>query len=188
MPYVYVIRSEIVEKGASALIAETVVRVPDHSINPLVKNYHWGDFTKGLFEAKDQSYETVILADIDGNITEGPGFNVFAVKGETVITSDHGALGGISRKTVLEMAKKQGLEIEVRALPKSEFLQADEVFISSSGGGVIPIVNVNGTIYANGTCGPITQKLHSTYWAWTKERQYRTEIDYQNYKITNKHE
>ena len=121
MPYVYVIRSEIVEKGASALIAETVVRVPDHSINPLVKNYHWGDFTKGLFEAKDQSYETVILADIDGNITEGPGFNVFAVKGETVITSDHGALGGISRKTVLEMAKKQGLEIEVRALPKSEF-------------------------------------------------------------------
>jgi branched-chain amino acid aminotransferase len=92
--------------------------MPDHSINPLVKNYHWGDFTNGLFEAKDQNYETVILADIDGNITESPGFNVFAVKGKTVITSDHGALSGISRKIVLEMAEKQGLKTEMRLLSK----------------------------------------------------------------------
>ena len=41
-----------------------------------------------------------------------------------------------------------------------------------------PIVNVNGTIYANGTCGPITQKLQTTYWDWTSKKEYRTEITY----------
>ena len=55
-------------------------RIPEESVNPYVKNYHWGDFTQGIFEAKDKNYETVILLDFDGNVTEGPGFNVFAIK------------------------------------------------------------------------------------------------------------
>ena len=74
------IKPEIATKGTSAWIPQKVRRIPHNSVNPRIKNYHWGDFTSGLFEAKDNGAETVILQDQEGNITEGPGFNVFMNK------------------------------------------------------------------------------------------------------------
>ena len=178
VPYVHIIKPELISTNATALIAQSVRRIPDDSVNPLTKNYHWADFTKGLFEAKDNNYETVILADHDNNITEGPGFNVFAVINNKIVTSNHGVLAGISRRTVLEMAASLNIKTEIRNLFVDELLDADEVFISTSGGGVIPLIKVNDTIYANGACGPLTHKLNSTYWEWMASPTYRTDIDY----------
>ena len=179
VPYVHVIKPEIVEQGATAWIAQNAYRIPENSVNPRVKNYHWGDFTQGIFEAKDKNYETVILLDYDGNVTEGPGFNVFAVKDKVLITPDRGVLAGVSRKTVLEMAEHLGINTSVRSLSVEEFLEADEVFLSSSGGGVIPIIRVNETIFGNGASGPISVQLNETYWAWTTLEKYRDPIDYE---------
>ena len=178
VPYVHIIKPEIVEQGATAWIAQNAYRIPENSVNPLVKNYHWGDFTQGIFEAKDKNYETVILLDYDGNITEGPGFNVFAVKDEVLITPDRGVLAGVSRKTVLEMAEHLGINTSVRSLSVEELLDADEVFLSSSGGGVIPIIRVNERIFGNGASGPISVQLNETYWKWTSLEKYRDPIDY----------
>ena len=178
VPYVHIIKPEIVEQGATAWIAQNAYRIPENSVNPLVKNYHWGDFTQGLFEAKDKNYETVILLDYDGNVTEGPGFNVFAVKDKVLITPDRGVLAGVSRKTVLEMADHFGIKTCVRSLSVEELLEADEVFLSSSGGGVIPIIRVNETIFGNGASGPISVQLNETYWNWTTLGKYRDPIDY----------
>ncbi len=178
VPYVHVIRPEVVEQGATAWIAQNAYRIPENSVNPRVKNYHWGDFTQGIFEAKDKNYETVILLDYDGNVTEGPGFNVFAVKDKILITPDRGVLAGVSRKTVLEMAEHLGINTSVRSLSVEEFLEADEVFLSSSGGGVIPIIRVNETIFGNGASGPISVQLNETYWKWTTLEKYRDPIDY----------
>ena len=178
VPYVHIIKPEIVEQGATAWIAQNAYRIPENSVNPLVKNYHWGDFTHGLFEAKDKNYETVILLDYDGNVTEGPGFNVFAVKDKVLITPDRGVLAGVSRKTVLEMADHLGIKTCVRSLSVEELLEADEVFLSSSGGGVIPIIRVNETIFGNGASGPISVQLNETYWNWTTLEKYRDPIDY----------
>ena len=179
VPYVHVIKPEVVEQGATAWIAQNAYRIPENSINPRVKNYHWGDFTQGIFEAKDKNYETVILLDYDGNVTEGPGFNVFAVKDKVLITPDRGVLAGVSRKTVLEMAEHLGINTSVRSLSVEELLEADEVFLSSSGGGVIPIIRVNETIFGNGASGPISVQLNETYWAWTTLEKYRDPIDYE---------
>ena len=178
VPYVHIIKPEIVEQGATAWIAQNAYRIPENSVNPLVKNYHWGDFTQGIFEAKDKNYETVILLDYDGNVTEGPGFNVFAVKDKVLITPDRGVLAGVSRKTVLEMADYLGINTSVRPLSVEELLEADEVFLSSSGGGVIPIIRVNETIFGNGASGPISVQLNETYWNWTTLEKYRDPIDY----------
>ena len=179
VPYVHVIKPEVVEQGATAWIAQNAYRIPENSVNPRVKNYHWGDFTQGIFEAKDKNYETVILLDYDGNVTEGPGFNVFAVKDKVLITPDRGVLAGVSRKTVLEIAEHLGINTSVRSLSVEEFLEADEVFLSSSGGGVIPIIRVNETIFGNGASGPISVQLNETYWAWTTLEKYRDPIDYE---------
>ena len=178
VPYVHIIKPEVVEKGATAWIAQNAYRIPENSVNPLVKNYHWGDFTQGIFEAKDKDYETVILLDYDGNVTEGPGFNVFAVKDKVLITPDRGVLAGVSRKTVLEMAEHLGINTSIRSLSVEELLEADEVFLSSSGGGVIPIIRVNETIFGNGASGPISVQLNKTYWTWTTLEKYRDPIDY----------
>jgi len=178
VPYVHIIKPETVAQGATAWIAQNAYRIPENSVNPRVKNYHWGDFTQGIFEAKDKNYETVILLDYDGNVTEGPGFNVFAVKDNVLITPDRGVLAGVSRKTVLEMAEHLGINTSVRSLSVEELLEADEVFLSSSGGGVIPIIRVNETIFGNGASGPISVQLNETYWKWTTLEKYRDPIDY----------
>ena len=178
VPYVHIIKPEIVEQGATAWIAQNAYRIPENSVNPRVKNYHWGDFTQGIFEAKDKNYETVILLDYYGNVTEGPGFNVFAVKDKVLITPDRGVLAGVSRKTVLEMAEHLGINTSVRSLSVEELLEADEVFLSSSGGGVIPIIRVNETIFGNGASGPISVQLNETYWKWTTLEKYRDPINY----------
>ena len=148
VPYIHVISPEAVRRGASALISGSFTRIEKSSIDPTIKNYHWGDFTRGLFEAKEQKFETAILTDKKGNITEGPGFNVFIVKEGTLITPKEGVLLGITRRTVLEIAEELRLRTEVRNLSKGELLKADEVFISSSAGGVIPLVKVNKTTYS----------------------------------------
>ena len=178
VPYIHIMRPELPPERRTAWIAKHVTRIPETSIDPRVKNYHWGDFTAGLFEAKDKGYETVILLDEAGQVTEGPGFNVFAVKGDRLITSDHGMLEGISRRTVLEMATELGLATEIRPLPLAEFMDADEIFISSSGGGVIALTRVDDRIYNNGAAGPVATALHETYWNWMKRPQMRTEIPY----------
>ena len=178
VPYVNIIKPEIAKNGASAWISDTVKRIPEDSVNPRNKNYHWGDLTKGLFEAKDNDAETVILVNHQDYITEGPGFNVFAVKDGKVITSDHGVLEGISRQTILDICDELSLEKEVRPISREEFMEADEIFLTTSSGGVVPITKVNDRVFSNDAPGEMTVKLMECYWNWTKNDNLRIEITY----------
>lgn len=178
VPYVHVIKPDIAEAGASVYLSKTTRRIPEDSVNPVAKNYHWGDFTQGLFEAKDAGFETVLLPDHAGNVTEGPGFNVFALKGDTVVTPDRGVLHGITRRTVLELATEAGLTVEERALPIDELLEADEVFLSSSGGGVTPVARINDRQFSNGAAGPVGLQLRTAYFTRLEDPRFRTEIAY----------
>ncbi len=179
VPFIWVITPEMAERGARLMIAKDTRRIAADSVDPTVKNYHWGDFTRGLFEAKDAGFDSVILLDHAGNVTEGPGFNVFAVKGGTVITPDRGTLRGISQRTVLELAEEEGLKTEVRPLPIEEFYQADEVFLSTTGGGVRPVVAIDERVYGNGQNGEIATRLFKRYWQWHDEGRYSTAVDYE---------
>lgn len=178
VPYVHIVKPALAEKGTSVWVAKSVRRIPRDSVDPRAKNYHWGDFTSGLFEAKERGFETTLLLDHDGNVTEGPGFNVFAVFGDRIVTSDHGVLHGITRATAIEMARARGLTVETRPLPLEEFLQADEVFLSSSGGGVIPVVQVDEHSFSNGAPGPVALALRQTYFEWLEEPRFRSPLQY----------
>ena len=176
VPYVHVVQPELAQAGVRVMLSETVRRIPQDSVNPRVKNYHWGDFTQGLFEAKEAGFETVVLSDHAGNVTEGPGFNLFALKGNRVITPDKGVLHGITRRTVLELAAQQGLMVEERALPLAELMEADEVFLSSSGGGVIPVARLNDRIFSNDAAGPVALSLRAAYWALTEDPAFTSPV------------
>ncbi|WP_246518869.1 aminotransferase class IV [Ancylobacter lacus] len=109
VPWVDVIKPDVQERGAHLLVAQ-VPRISQNSLDPTLKNYMWRDFTRGMFEAKDKGFDTAILLDSDGYLTEGAGFNVFIVKDNKVITPDRGALRGITRLSVLDLCPELGLE------------------------------------------------------------------------------
>ena len=187
VPYVNIIKPEIAKEGASAWISDEVKRIPEESVNPRNKNYHWGDLTKGLFEAKDNGAETVILTDQNNFVTEGPGFNVFAVKDNVVITPKHGVLEGISRLTILDICDELSIQKQVRPITKEEFMESDEIFISTSSGGVVPITKVNNRIFSNNVPGEMTNKLLKCYWNWTEKSELRIEINYNEKKLKANH-
>ena len=72
-------------------------RIPEQCVNPRAKNFHWADMTRAMFEAYDKGAAHLVLLDHDGIVTEGPGFNVFAVTNGEVATPDRGVLEGITR-------------------------------------------------------------------------------------------
>jgi branched-chain amino acid aminotransferase len=87
-------------------------------------------------------------------------------------------LEGVSRRTVIEMAHSLSIEVQVRTLPADELRAATEVFISTSGGGVLPVTVVDKQVVGDGKPGPMTGKLIQTYWDWHTLPAYSLPIDY----------
>lgn len=177
VPFVWLANEQQRREGLHVMISD-VQRIPAQSVDPKAKNYHWNDLTMGLFGALDAGADTVLLVDAHGNVVEGPGFNVFCVKDGVVATPDAGMLEGISRRTVIEMAQSLKMPVQTRAVTVQEVRVADEVFLSTSGGGVLPVTRVDNQAVANGQPGPITRALVDTYWAWHAKPAYNMAIDY----------
>ena len=134
--------------------------------------------TRALFEAQDKGADNPVLLDLDGNVTEGPGFNVFAVTDGVVATPDRGVLEGITRLSVIQLCEKLGLRCEVRTVPLAELRNADEVFISSTAGGVMGVTRLDERILGNDRPGPVTERLHDAYWRFRREGWCCEPIDY----------
>jgi branched-chain amino acid aminotransferase len=163
VPFIWIADPAKQERGLHAVIADRQ-RIAPSSVDPTVKNYHWLDLQVGLLEAYERGGETVILTDAEGNVVEGPGFNVFAVHDGAISTPDSGVLQGITRRTVIELANEHGLPIEERSVPAASLRRADEVFLSSTAGGIIPVTMVDGEVVGEGEPGPVTLSLRDAYW------------------------
>lgn len=161
IPFVYILKPG--QPGLSVLISERQ-RISARSFDPRVKNYLWLDMVMGLYEAYDHGAESVILVDDRGNLCEGPGFNIFLVRGNRLSTPRAGVLEGITRKTVMELASNLGLPMMEADLAVNLALEADEVFATSTAGGIMPITRVNNRRVGNGEPGAITQQLITAYW------------------------
>ena len=176
LPFVWIAPPEKQREGIDLFVSRRQRIAPD-SVDPTVKNYHWLDLVQSLFDAYDQGADTSCVVDAGGNITEGPGFNVFIVRDGVVSTADRGVLEGISRRTVIELCGRLGIPLRQRPIPADELAAADEVFLSSTGGGVLPIARINGQPLAEFP-GPVTQRLHDAYWALHDDPAYREPVRY----------
>jgi branched-chain amino acid aminotransferase len=177
VPYVWIANEDQRRRGLNVIVS-TVQRIPPRSVNPTAKNYHWNDLTMGLLGALDAGGDTVLLTDQEGNVVEGPGFNIFAVIQGALVTPREGVLEGITRRTVIEIAASLGIPVQLRALPANELRNAQESFLSSSGGGVLPVTQVDGQPIGSGVPGPVTRQLLETYWAWHRDPRYSTPVQY----------
>ncbi len=176
-PWVWVFPEEVITRGAHLIIPDTI-RIPARSVDPRVKNYHWGDMTYGLFEAEDAGADNALLTDADGFICEGPGFNVFALIDGVAVTPDRGALEGITRRTVLEVCAELGIPTEIRPITIEEFKSADEAFACTTGGGIMPIRRLDARIYGNDAPGPRTLEIKQRYWDWHARPDLCLRVDY----------
>jgi len=178
VPFVWVFLEDVVERGARLQVPDAPVRISQDSVDPTAKNYHWGDFTQGLFAAKETGFDNTLLLDNQGLVTEGPGFNVFMVKDGMVKTPRKGVLRGITRKVALEICTSHSLPCSEADISFEEFMEADEVFVTTTGGGAVAVTQINNRTFSNGGTGEITKQISDTYWQWHKDPVMSEEVRY----------
>ncbi|HKW79689.1 MAG TPA: branched-chain amino acid transaminase [Casimicrobiaceae bacterium] len=115
-------------------------------------------------EATMDGYDEALLLDVDGFVAEGSGENLFMVKNgklyEPELTS---ALIGITRDSVITLARDQGLEVSARRLTRDDLYIADEVFFTGTAAEVTPIREIDNRVIGSGRCGAITRKLQGLF-------------------------
>jgi branched-chain amino acid aminotransferase len=127
-------------------------------INPGAKSINYLTAAMALRHAQVQGAVEVLYLDDDDNVLEGTTSNVFAFLQGRLVTPDRGILPGITRKVVLESAAGY-FSIELRDLPRHELLNAQEVFITGTNKGLVPVVDVDGTRIGKGRPGPETGRI-----------------------------
>ncbi|MEJ2405649.1 MAG: branched-chain amino acid transaminase [Candidatus Thiodiazotropha sp.] len=117
-----------------------------------------------LQEALRDGYDEALLLDAEGYVMEGSGENIFIVRDDVIYTPDlTSALDGITRKTVMELAREMGYSVVEKRITRDEVYIADEAFFTGTAAEVTPIREVDNRIIGQGGRGPITEKLQKTY-------------------------
>lgn len=178
-PFVWIANEDQRKKGLS-MVLSSVHRIPPQAVDPRIKNFHWLDLTMGIFEAYDRNAIVAVLVDGAGHITEGAGFNVFVVKDGKVATPDRGVFEGMTRRTVLDLGPLIDVPITARQVATHELYRADEVFITSTAGGIMPVTQLDGQPIGDGTPGPITRRICDQYWSRQEAGWLGTKINYSN--------
>lgn len=176
-PYSDTIKKDVQDRGLDLIVA-SAPRISPDAVDPRIKNYSRLDFVAGLFEAFDRGGDNVLLPDEDGNVTEGPGFNVFVVKDGEAVTPSRGMLEGVTRKITLALCEELRIEARVAPVPAAALKGADEAFITSTAGGIMPVATVDGEPIGDGGPSPVTRRIRDLYWSKHDDPEWTTPIDY----------
>ncbi len=134
-----------------------ITRVTER-FKPGVKSINYIPATVALKEARKKGAIEAVYLDRQGFVLEGTTCNIFAFSGKTLITPGRDILSGITRQVVLDVAREY-FEIQIRDISRKELLSAEEVFITGTNKGVVPVVQVDETTIGSGKPGPLTQQL-----------------------------
>lgn len=148
------------------VIVPSVRRTPPECMSPRAKVHNYINLVQGDLEVKARDPEAwAILLDINGNIAEGLGSNFFIVKDGVVITPrEQYVLGGISRETVLDLARDLGIETKEADIDLFDVYTAEEAFVTSTSFCICPVASINGATIGDATIpGPVTDRLLSAY-------------------------
>lgn len=152
------------------IITVPTVRNLHSAVNPAIKSLNYLNNILAKIEANTGGCEEAIMLNAEGYVAECTGDNVFIVKGSQLLTPplSAGALYGITRGVVMELAAAHGLEVREPNLTRYDLFNADECFLTGTGAEVVPIVKIDGRIIGNGKPGSTTQKLVRKYHALTE--------------------
>ncbi|MGI9380790.1 MAG: aminotransferase class IV [Methyloligellaceae bacterium] len=175
IPYVHIFDTESQGRGARLVTAETR-RIPETSVNPRIKNYHWLDFIMSLYETYDRNADLPLLLSQDDYVTEGGGYNIFAARDGQLVTPRRGVLEGITRQTVFDICTARNIPIEVSDMKLETLYKADEIFLTSTAGGIMAVETVDEHSPRSGCPGPLTETVRSTYWQWHEDPKWTIDV------------
>ncbi|MCA1806049.1 MAG: branched-chain amino acid transaminase [Xanthomonadaceae bacterium] len=124
-----------------------------------------------LNEALTDGYDEALLLDVDGFVAEGSGENFFLVRDGVIYTPElTSALDGITRDTLLHIAREEGIEVREKRITRDEVYIADEAFFTGTAAEVTPIRELDNRAIGSGSRGPITERLQSLYFDYVHGR------------------
>lgn len=159
---------KLYEKGMP-LITVPTTRNFANAINPAIKSLNYLNNILAKIEAKIGGCEEAIMLNPSGNVAECTGDNVFILAGGKLLTPplSAGALRGITRGAVIDLAAEMGLEAHEPDLTRYDLYNADECFITGTAAEIAPVASIDGRVIGKGKPGPVTKKFIAAYRALT---------------------
>ena len=165
-PLPFAQRAKLFKDGIRVMVPSQR-RVPPDSLTPRAKTHNYLNLIVADQEVQSVDPEAwAVLLDINGNLAEGLGSNIFIVRGDEVLTPrEKFVLPGVSRQTVIDLALQEGLTMREADLDLYDAYNADEIFLTSTSLCICPITRINGvTIGPEGRVwGPVTHRLANAY-------------------------
>jgi branched-chain amino acid aminotransferase len=160
---------KLYERGMEIITVPTV-RNLHSALNPAIKSLNYLNNILAKIEANNAGCEEAVMLNAEGYIAECTGDNLFVLKAGRLLTPPlaAGALYGITRQVVIELAEQAGIPVSEPNLTRYDLFNADECFVTGTGAEIMPVVKIDGREIGTGKPGPITNKLVSKYHALTK--------------------
>ncbi len=152
------------------LVTVPTTRNLHNSVNPAIKSLNYLNNILAKIEANNAGVEEAIMLNAEGFVAECTGDNLFIIKRGVLYTPplSAGALYGITRQTVIELAEALGIKVAEPNLTRYDLFNADECFITGTAAEVVPVVKIDGRVIGNGQPGAITRQLEVNYHTLTK--------------------
>jgi branched-chain amino acid aminotransferase len=168
---------KLYKNGLEIITVPTVRNFPE-AVNPALKSLNYLNNILAKIEASHSGYMEALLLNHQGYVAECTGDNVFMVKNGTLMTPPTyvGALRGITRGAILEIAKQKDIPAQERILTRHDLFNAHEVFLTGTAAEVIPVVKIDGRVINEGEPGKMTRSLMAAF-------RQRTQKDGVRYSI-----
>ena len=154
---------ELYEKGIKVKLS-SYTRQRGNKVSRSKVNGNYVNSIVALNEALSAGFDEALMLDTEGNVAEGSGENFFMVKDGKIFTPDvEASLNGITRKSIIDLAKNEKIDVIEKNISPEEVIQADELFFTGTAAEVLPITFVDKNKISNGKRGPITKILQSKY-------------------------
>jgi branched-chain amino acid aminotransferase len=160
---------EFYQRGLDIITVPTT-RNLHSALNPAIKSLNYLNNILAKIEANNGGCEEAVMLNAEGFVAECTGDNLFIVKNGALFTPplSAGALYGITRQTVIELAQTAGLKVSEPNLTRYDLFNADECFLTGTGAEIVPVVKIDGRVIGSGKPGAVTRKLVVDYHAVTK--------------------
>ena len=155
---------ELYETGIKLIIARTR-KIPYASFDCSVKSCNYLSNVMATWEIFDKNANEAIMSDENGIVSEATVDNIFGIKGNVLFTPgiETNCLNGVTRNKIIEIAKNQNLKVSEGRFTPRDFIFADEVFLTGTGAGIIPVAKIEHVTIGNGKIGEKTRILREEY-------------------------
>lgn len=161
---------DLYKKGMKIISVPTIRNIPE-AVNPQIKSLNYLNNILAKIEAINAGYQEAVMLDHLGYITECTGDNIFAVKKGGIYTPPQcmGSLRGITRDTVLDIARKRDIPTHEHVITRHELYISEECFLTGTAAEIVPVVNVDGRVIGDGKPGRITKFIMREFKKLTKK-------------------